>query len=66
MTYLRKADFDMKIALASRNKNKIREVETILGQFASNLGEKIEVLSLDDIGLEGEIEVGGQAVLGRQ
>lgn len=57
--YLRKAKFDMKIALASRNKNKIKEVETILGEFASNIGEKIEVLSLDDIGLEGEIEENG-------
>ena len=42
----------MKIVLATRNKNKIRELEELL---ATHL-KKIEVLSLDDIGFVGEIE----------
>lgn len=51
----------MKIVFSSRNKNKIREIETILTEFASkaNITEKIEILSLDDIGLVGEIEENG-------
>jgi XTP/dITP diphosphohydrolase len=52
----------VKIVFSSRNKNKIREIETILGEFTSKSGicDSIEVLSLDDIGLEGEIEENGE------
>ena len=47
----------MKIVLATRNKNKIREFEELL---ATHL-KKIEVLSLDDIGFVGEIEETGNS-----
>jgi len=46
----------MKIVLASRNKKKIRELETLLAQSTSM---HIEVLSLDDIGYSDEIEEDG-------
>ncbi len=42
----------MKIVLASRNKKKIRELETLLAQSTSM---HIEVLSLDDIGYSDDI-----------
>ena len=46
----------MKLILASRNKKKIREVEAILaGHFPD-----VHILSLDDIGFEGDIEEDGQ------
>ena len=45
----------MKIVLASRNKKKIGELRTILSQYI----EGIEILSLDDVGLLGEIEEDG-------
>lgn len=45
----------MKIVLASRNKKKIRELNAILSEKLSS----VEVLSLDDIGLDGEIEENG-------
>lgn len=51
----------MKVIFASGNQNKIREVETILADFASKeqiLG-KIEVLSLADVGFSGDIEETG-------
>ena len=48
----------MKIVLASRNKKKIKELETLLAQSTSM---HIEVLSLDDIGYEGEIEEDGSS-----
>ena len=38
-----------KVVLASRNKNKIRE----FGELLCGLSDKIEILSLDDIGFEG-------------
>ncbi len=41
----------MKIVLASRNKHKISELESLLGKYV----EGVEVLSLDDIGFEGDI-----------
>ncbi len=46
----------MKVVLASRNKNKIRELETI---FAERSSVKTEFLSLDDIGFAGDIEETG-------
>ena len=46
----------MKVVLASRNKNKIRELETILAERSS---VKIELLSLDDIGFIGDIDETG-------
>jgi len=46
----------MKVVLASRNKKKIRELETLLETLTSR---DIEVLSLDDIGYTGEIEEDG-------
>ena len=45
----------MKIVLASRNKKKIAELQTLLSQYIEN----IEILSLDDVGIYGEIEEDG-------
>ena len=45
----------MKIVLASRNKHKIAEIHTIL----SGVCPEVEVMSLDDIGIEGDIEENG-------
>jgi len=45
----------MKIVLASRNQKKIGELRTILSESFPNL----EILSLDDVGIEGEIEENG-------
>ncbi len=47
----------MKILLASRNKKKIRELETLLASVSS---DRIEILSLDDIGFHDEIEETGE------
>ena len=44
-----------KLVLASRNRNKIRELREMLGEIS----DKIELLSLDDIGYEGDIEEDG-------
>lgn len=50
----------MEIVLASRNKKKIRELETLLANYSSNATvERITVLSLDDIGYEEEIVENG-------
>lgn len=46
----------MRIVLASRNKKKIAELEELLGQYVPS----IEILSLDDVGIYGEIEENGQ------
>ncbi len=48
----------MEIVLASRNKNKIRELETLLRECSSN---DITILSLDDIGYTEEIEENGSS-----
>lgn len=45
-----------KIVLASRNKNKIKEIETLLAPLSSN---GIKILSLDDIGFPYDIEETG-------
>lgn len=45
----------MKFILASRNKKKIREMEAILAQHIAG----VQILSLDDIGFEGDIEEDG-------
>ena len=45
----------MKIVLASRNKKKIGELRAILSEYI----EGIEILSLDDVGIYGEIEEDG-------
>ena len=47
----------MKIVLASRNKKKIKELETLLSEYI----EGIEILSLDDVGIYGEIEEDGES-----
>ena len=47
----------MKIVLASRNAKKIAEVRRILAEFPAL--SDIEVLSLDDVGIHGEIEEDG-------
>ena len=47
----------MKIVLASRNKKKIKELETLLSEYI----EGIEMLSLDDVGIYGEIEEDGES-----
>ena len=45
----------MKIVLASRNKKKKIELQTLLSEYI----EGIEILSLDDVGIYGEIEEDG-------
>ena len=45
----------MKLILASRNKKKIREMEAILAEHVTG----VQILSLDDIGFEGDIEENG-------
>ena len=47
----------MKIVLASRNKKKIKELQALLGEYI----EGIEILSLDDVGIYGEIEENGES-----
>lgn len=47
----------MKIVLASRNKHKIVEINTLL----SGVCDGLEVLSLDDIGVTSDIEEGGES-----
>lgn len=47
----------MKIVLASRNKKKIGEMRELLSKYCGD----IEVLSLDDIGFEGDIEEDGSS-----
>lgn len=46
----------MELVLASRNRKKIREVEAILASHFEN----IRILSLDDVGYEGDIEEDGE------
>ena len=46
----------MKIVLASRNKHKISEWQATLGKYI----EGVEMLSLDDVGIYGEIEENGE------
>ena len=46
----------MKIVLASRNKKKKVELQTLLSQYIDG----IEILSLDDVGIYGEIEEDGE------
>ncbi len=48
----------LKIVLASNNKKKIAELETLLGGTSSN-DRVVDVLSLRDIGFEGDIEENG-------
>lgn len=45
----------MKIVLASRNEKKKRELQSLLSQYV----EGIEILSLDEVGIHGEIEEDG-------
>jgi XTP/dITP diphosphohydrolase len=45
----------LKIVLASRNKKKIEELRQLLSELLSN----VEVLSLDDVGITGDIEEDG-------
>lgn len=49
----------MKFVLASRNKKKIGELEALLGRSIPD----IEILSLDDVGIFGEIEEDGSTFL---
>ena len=46
----------MKIVLASRNRHKIGELQALLAKYLSS----VEVLSLDDIGFEGDIVEDGE------
>ena len=46
----------MKLVLASRNKKKIAELRTLLSETLP----EVEVLSLDDVGITGEIEENGK------
>ncbi len=45
----------MKMVLASRNSHKIAELETLLARYV----EGVEILSLDEVGITGEIEENG-------
>lgn len=45
----------MKLVLASRNRHKIAELETLLSVYV----EGVEILSLDEVGIVGEIEEDG-------
>ncbi len=47
----------MNVVLASRNRHKIAELQTLLSQHVPN----IKVLSLDDIGFEADIEENGKS-----
>ena len=47
----------MKIVLASRNKHKISELQALLGEYING----VEILSLDDVGIHGEIEENGKS-----
>lgn len=47
----------MKMVLASRNKGKVAELQRLL---ATELGDVIELVSLDDVGITGEIEENGK------
>ena len=46
----------MTMVLASRNRKKIEEMQTLL---AKHLGADVKILSLDDIGFTGDIEENG-------
>ena len=48
----------MKILLATRNKNKAREVAAILSEYRDRLGE-IELLTLDEAGITEDVEENG-------
>lgn len=45
----------MELVIASRNQKKIRELEALLSRYVSG----VTLLSLDDVGIEGEIEEDG-------
>ncbi len=45
----------MKMVLASRNRHKIAELETLLSEYIDG----VEILSLDEVGIVGEIEENG-------
>lgn len=46
----------MELVIASRNKNKIKELQALLSRYV----EGVTLLSLDDIGYEGDIEEDGE------
>lgn len=46
----------MELVIASRNQKKIRELEALLSRYVSG----VKLLSLDDVGIEGEIEEDGE------
>ena len=48
----------MKILLATRNKNKAREVARILSEYRDKLGE-IDLVTLDDVGICDDVEENG-------
>ena len=45
----------MEIVIASRNQHKIRELEALLSRFVAG----VKLLSLDDVGFDGDIEEDG-------
>lgn len=47
----------MKILIASRNRGKIAELKDLLGQYITDT--ELELVSLDDVGMTGEIEENG-------
>ena len=48
----------MKILLATRNKNKAREISRILSEYRNTLGD-VELLTLDDVGITDDVEENG-------
>ena len=46
----------MKIVLASRNRNKVREINAMISDYLSD----VEIVSLDDVGLFGDVEETGK------
>ena len=48
---------EMKIVLASRNKHKIGELQALMSKYI----DPVEILSLDDVGIFGEIEENGES-----
>ena len=45
----------MKIVLASRNRNKVKEINAMISDYLSG----VEIVSLDDVGLYGDVEETG-------
>ena len=47
----------IKLVLASRNKHKITEISAMLSEYLDN----VQLLSLDDVGIHGDVEENGKS-----